>query len=118
MQYLTPSHRPTQRGVQEWKASISIRSITENPSGSLPIADALAPHLCYTCHTAFTSRSPRTMQEIPTSVPLPIWTSTRAALWTSAVIGVDADDDIELFVEKRASEGQMHNVIKEFLLDE
>jgi len=70
--------RPVQRGVQDWKARISIRSfdvlgndesvllpphIKSNTPTPLPTepdaSSSLTPHLCYACHTTLTSRSSR-----------------------------------------------------------
>ncbi|KAK7691100.1 hypothetical protein QCA50_006203 [Cerrena zonata] len=112
--------RPIQQGVQEWKTRISIRSHnTDDSTPSDSVATALTPYLCYTCHTTLTSRSPRTAQDNPTNVPLPMWaTSTHTTSFTSDALGVNKDDDIEVFVGKRTTEEQMHNIVKGFLLDE
>jgi cytoplasmic tRNA 2-thiolation protein 2 len=95
--------RPIQPGIQDWKASISIRTLSipdatptqqpthgggdsshlsSRPSSSPP---SLTPHLCYACHTTLTSRSCRGIPSIPAgtrvgadgAVALPIWVESR-----------------------------------------
>jgi cytoplasmic tRNA 2-thiolation protein 2 len=97
--------RPAQRGVQDWKARISIRSFNASESdGSAPPPShvhsavsppilpqnppqSLTPHLCYACHTTLTSRSSRgtALQAKTVShnnnkmvvAPLPVWVNSR-----------------------------------------
>lgn len=86
--------------MQEWKARISIRSYhdeafvkskhplpphftapptldtgTDTTGGPKPVwPPALAPRLCYACHTTFTSRSSRgSASSSEIAVPLPVW---------------------------------------------
>jgi cytoplasmic tRNA 2-thiolation protein 2 len=98
--------RPAQRGVQDWKSRISIRSFDSpecNASMPLPphIQSAIPPashprhensspsltsHLCYACHTTLTSRSSRgtalqskisAQNYSSPTTPLPVWVSSR-----------------------------------------
>ncbi|CAL1716186.1 unnamed protein product [Somion occarium] len=111
--------RPIQQGVQAWKARISIRSLNASDTKvTAPLLESLRPHLCYTCHTTLTSRSPRTSQDSPTAVPLPMWTIAQSRLWNQSTKAVDADDETELFVERRVNQDEMREVVKEFLLDD
>ena len=99
-------YRPAQRGVQDWKARISIRSFTSPESNSsIPLPShtespvlspshlpesstfpSLTSHLCYACHTTLTSRSSRgttlqaknsTPNHSASAIPLPVWVSSR-----------------------------------------
>ncbi|KAI0714321.1 hypothetical protein C8T65DRAFT_644705 [Cerioporus squamosus] len=133
--------RPAQRGVQEWKARISIRSQPPPPpsdsdSTNVPAAPApvipesesdtrpsLTPYLCYPCHTTLTSRSAR-------PVPSP-WPDTAHAsvvslpVWTEAQLGgTRGDDDLsqsvvdeEIVVAKKMGQDEMKGIVNEFLLD-
>lgn len=96
--------RPAQRGVQDWKARISIRSFDASESdGSTPppshvhsvvspsilpqnSPQSLTPHLCYACHTTLTSRGSRGTAPQANTVsrnhktviaPLPVWVNSR-----------------------------------------
>lgn len=76
-----PRHRQAQANVRVWKARIAIR---EGPDGAAvdpaPASRALAPHLCYSCHTALTSRSTRHPANALEEIPLPMWTAASLAL--------------------------------------
>ncbi|KAK1226576.1 Cytoplasmic tRNA 2-thiolation protein 2 [Marasmius sp. AFHP31] len=66
--------RPLQRGVQEWKTRISIRSTTQNEEPEVLPASSLTPYLCYSCHTTLTSRTSRSAAiTSSSSIPLPLW---------------------------------------------
>lgn len=135
--------RPAQRTVQEWKFRISIRSIlTESP---LPVAkqQSLTPHLCYSCHTTLTSKSPRsvvpasksgastpTVAPSPsTAVPLPVWlapnlrASSGSNLPDGSQLGSDVTESIrapeeEVWVQKKMDEDKLKGVIGELLLED
>jgi cytoplasmic tRNA 2-thiolation protein 2 len=71
---LNCSYRPVQKGIQEWTAKISIRSLSSTPSASQP--SLLAPHLCYACHTTLNSRGTRAAgrKAVVDVVPrMPVW---------------------------------------------
>ena len=93
--------RPAQRGVQEWKERISIRSYSDtsssvvseefsptHPSQDSTLGDvsgpispqSLTPYLCYACHTTLSSRSSRgaaitslSGSDLASNTPLPMW---------------------------------------------
>ncbi|KAM5530996.1 hypothetical protein V8D89_015323 [Ganoderma adspersum] len=123
--------RPSQRGIQEWKARISIRSQppppppagrTAPPPPSIveesPARASLTPYLCYPCHTTLTSRSARTVPSPwpnttqPSPVSLPIWTEARL----SAVIGVVESTDEEVVKQRKMGQDEMISIVDEFLL--
>ncbi|EIW57454.1 uncharacterized protein TRAVEDRAFT_72547 [Trametes versicolor FP-101664 SS1] len=129
--------RPAQRGVQEWKARISIRSRPPPPSDGSPDAPAgpqadveadallpsLTPYLCYACHTTLTSRSARPVPSpwaavAPSPVaPLPVWAEARLS---SAAGG---DEEIahaheEVMQTRRVGQDEMKDIVQEFLLDD
>lgn len=131
------TRRPAQRGVQEWKARISIRSrppppsdgstdaLAEPPTGS--DADALlpslTPYLCYACHTTLTSRSARPVPSpwaavAPSSVaPLPVW--AKARLYWAAGSGEEiAHAHEEIMQTRRVGQDEMKGIVQEFLLDD
>jgi cytoplasmic tRNA 2-thiolation protein 2 len=67
--------RPVQEGIQEWKAKISIRSLSSTSSPSL-LQPSLAPYLCYACHTTLNSRGSRAAgrKAVVDVVPrMPVW---------------------------------------------
>ncbi|KAI0368663.1 hypothetical protein BV20DRAFT_998401 [Pilatotrama ljubarskyi] len=131
--------RPAQRGVQEWKSRISIRSQPAPPSlttasadyASVPTAAAvsdllrpsLTPYLCYACHTTLTSKSAR---PVPSPWPeaaqspvvtLPVWTEARL----SSAQGGDtevAHVHGEIMQTRRVGQDEMKGIVDEFLLDD
>lgn len=130
-------HSPAQRGVQEWKARISIRSrapstvasATPSEAPAQPPAEtevdapSLTPYLCYACHTTLTSRSARPVPSPwgPTAqspvVSLPVWTEARL----SSAKG-DSEETAhshgEIMQTRRVGEDEMKGMVAEFLLDE
>ena len=140
-QCLACAYSPAQRGVQEWKARISIRSqpppppppssgATDTPSVPAPvvprsIADtrpSLTPYLCYPCHTTLTSRSAR---PVPSPWPgaaqssvvaLPVWTEARLGVSTGTGEDPSAADE-EVVMAKKMGYDEMKGIVNEFLLD-
>lgn len=134
-------NRPAQKGAQDWKTRISIRSFnaTETPTlpphiqpSSSPVAPLhdqnnrrlLTPHLCYACHTTYTSRSSRgtalLAKNTPevlhgTSVPLPAWVSSRLFDIGS---GGEAAGNLAVWQGKRMGTVEMKVAVKDFLLDD
>ncbi|RPD59982.1 hypothetical protein L226DRAFT_612975 [Lentinus tigrinus ALCF2SS1-7] len=129
--------RPAQRGVQEWKARISIRSQPPPPpadptDGSAPpvpvvpesksdTRPSLTPYLCYPCHTTLTSRSAR---PVPSPWPnaaqasvvaLPVWTEARLGAGAG---GEPSPADEEIMVAKKMGQAEMKGIVNEFLLDD
>ncbi|KAH9930086.1 uncharacterized protein B0H18DRAFT_995156 [Fomitopsis serialis] len=101
--------RPVQRGVQEWKSRISIRSRDKSQDEPPPASTSLNPHLCYACHTTMTSRSsrpapslglPASEQSSVRCVPLPVWV------------------DSGMHRPARLSEQQMKEAVQDFLLED
>lgn len=103
--------RPAQRGVQDWKARISIRSyheassavsgntrpphltedeisnLTKLPLNSSPATSnsvSLTPRLCYACHTLLTSRNSRGTSSVPIGSTLD---DVPLPLWIHPTIG-------------------------------
>lgn len=140
-----PHARPAQKGVQEWKARISIRSVRDantdasqaapppklNPphdGHQLPPTLALTPHLCYACHTTFTSRSSRSAAHLAKGValgaqggpvPLPAWVASRMHEFGSGGDSAGhAGGDKEVWQGKQMGAGEMQAVVGEFLLEE
>jgi cytoplasmic tRNA 2-thiolation protein 2 len=107
--------RPVQRGVQEWKARISILSLSDTPPPSSPSdPPSLTPHLCYACHTTLTSRSNRKagaytddrMQAAGIGqVEMPVW--------VGATFGGAAG---EVWRRRRMDMGEMKESVQEYLL--
>lgn len=135
-------YSPAQRGVQEWKARISIRSSTETlqDSSSFPpphvtpqakvasVASplrSLTPHLCYACHTTLTSRSSR--GTIPGSkldsatrdaVMLPVWVSSQLQPQEEEPVGnIVADQNGEVWATKNMKQSDIKASVADFLLD-
>ncbi|CDO74974.1 hypothetical protein BN946_scf184945.g46 [Trametes cinnabarina] len=133
--------RPAQRGVQEWKARISIRSrppvdpiaalngpsdpvVEPSPVASAkPLRPSLTPYLCYACHTTLTSKSAR---PVPSPWPadarsaivtLPVWTEARLS---SAKGDNDRTSHVhgEILQTRRVREEEMKEIVDEFLLDD
>ncbi|KAF7970622.1 hypothetical protein HWV62_5039 [Athelia sp. TMB] len=127
--------RPAQKGVQEWKARIAIRSFADSPKSSqieTPLSSAssgphansdashdrppptLTPHLCYACHTAFTSRSSRsTAHAVAQDGPVPL------PAWAAAGIGARGDGaGGEVWEGKHMGVGEMRSAIVDFLLED
>ncbi|KAI0775303.1 hypothetical protein BD413DRAFT_471374 [Trametes elegans] len=120
--------RPAQRGVQEWKARISIRSrpppadATDKPEEPAELLrPSLTPYLCYACHTTLTSKSAR---PVPSPWPaasqspvvsLPVWTEARLA----STKGGDGTEHMhgEVMQTRRVGEEEMKGIVNEFLLD-
>ncbi|PIL35675.1 hypothetical protein GSI_02405 [Ganoderma sinense ZZ0214-1] len=122
--------RPSQRGVQEWKARISIRSQPPPPPSAqrpLPIVEespdhaSLTPYLCYPCHTTLTSRSarpvsspwPNTTQ--PSVVSLPMWTEARLSTTNKALA---ESNDEEVVRQRKLEQGEMKGIVDQFLLED
>ena len=130
---MSPTHRPAQEGVQEWKARISIRSPPSSANASSPTSEAvpppdpdphsqnasLTPLLCYPCHTTLTSRSARLAPSLwpgaapagGDATPLPVWTEARVAAVTSTYAG-------EVLRTKAMLREEMKEAVSGFLLDE
>ncbi|KAK7050951.1 Cytoplasmic tRNA 2-thiolation protein 2 [Paramarasmius palmivorus] len=112
--------RPLQRGVQEWKEQISIRSTSDTSSEPLPSPSrSLTPHLCYSCHTTLTSRSSRSVAASSVS-PLPIWVQSQ--LHRHPGDGIDKDSELvrhesEVWERKRVEPSEMKAAISDFLLE-
>ncbi|KAJ2914059.1 hypothetical protein MD484_g6350, partial [Candolleomyces efflorescens] len=112
--------RPAQPNVQQWKASISIRSYYDEafvnakhplpphfttpptlhepvalPSSPLPVSvQELAPQICYACHTTFTSRSSRGSATTDSvALPLPEWVKASFHANTTSATVVGSDDE-------------------------
>lgn len=129
---------PAQRGVQEWKARISIRSRPPPPSDGQPDAPAepqtdvgadallpsLTPYLCYACHTTLTSRSARpvpspwaaTAVQSPI-VPLPVWAEARLSSASGGGEEV-AHAHGEIMQTRRVGQDEMKGIVQEFLLED
>ncbi|KAL0954500.1 hypothetical protein HGRIS_003467 [Hohenbuehelia grisea] len=131
--------RPAQPGVQEWKSRISLRSFTETADHIQLLADAeskparlaLAPALCYACHTTLTSRSSRGVAANQrndaslnqTSVPLPVWIAPFLKDFTrhDHVDGSSSDvvsSGEEVFRSRKLTTDDMRKEIGEFLIEE
>ncbi|KAI1797223.1 hypothetical protein LXA43DRAFT_935649 [Ganoderma leucocontextum] len=128
--------RPSQRGIQEWKARISIRTQpplpppAEGTSGApppVPIVEepparaSLTPYLCYPCHTTLTSRSARpvpspwpTATTQPSVLSLPIWAEARLSAISAAV----ESSDEEVVRERKMRQDEMKGIVDEFLLED
>jgi len=66
--------RSTYDSVQDWKARISIRSRNTVVAGEAQATASLVPHLCYACHTAFTSKNSKgAIALTETIAALPVW---------------------------------------------
>lgn len=109
--------RPSAGGVLDWKARISIRTVSQgDDSGHGQIegrseGKSFAPRLCYACHTHLTSKSSRTAQAPTVSaVPLPTWTESR-------MIGEESSNG-EIWKTTPLSDEGMKRSIGEFLLEE
>ncbi len=130
-----PSIRPSQRGIQEWKARISVREQPPPPPpadgtsvspptapivGKRPAPAPLTPYLCYPCHTTLTSRSARPVPSPwpndtqPSVVSLPIWTEARLSA-TSA--DVKANDE-EVVRQRKMGQDEMKGIVDECLLED
>ncbi|RDB25593.1 Cytoplasmic tRNA 2-thiolation protein 2 [Hypsizygus marmoreus] len=133
--------RPAQSGIQDWKASISIRSFKDLPSsyphrpGHLSTSDSsgttqrpstsLTPFLCYSCHTTLTSRSSRgntaNISSTHNPVPLPMWVASTLNPIPPAP-REEAPSDIvesdEVWGRTKMESEQMKAVVADFLLDE
>ncbi|KAI0635822.1 hypothetical protein C8Q77DRAFT_1207753 [Trametes polyzona] len=127
--------RPAQRGVQEWKSRIAIRSrpptdaAQNDPNEADPEASrpSLTPYLCYACHTTLTSRNarpvpppwPAVQPAASPAVPLPMWTEAR--LSSAMGSGSDGDDGRvhgEVMQTRRVGQEEMKGIVNEFLLEE
>jgi cytoplasmic tRNA 2-thiolation protein 2 len=135
---------PAQRGIQDWKARISIRSLkaadpdhtttTNHPScTSLSSHLSLTPYLCYACHTTLTSRSSRgitTSSKLSedvtsrTTTSLPVWVQANlqgANGESEGALGAEnalEHDDSEVWKEKSLTRKEMKAEVTEFLLDD
>ncbi|KAI0661630.1 hypothetical protein C8Q70DRAFT_966052 [Cubamyces menziesii] len=125
--------RPAQRGVQEWKARISIRDrppapgstedATAKTADAEPLQPSLTPYLCYSCHTTLTSKSARPLPSPwPASaqaplVSLPVWTEARLS---SAIRDVDGAEHVhaEIMQTRQVGQDEMKGIVDEFLLDD
>ncbi|KAI0326630.1 hypothetical protein GY45DRAFT_1258698 [Cubamyces sp. BRFM 1775] len=122
--------RPAQRGVQEWKARISIRDQPPAPGSTEPtrpieaepLQPSLVPYLCYSCHTTLTSKSARPLpspwpatDQAPL-VTLPVWTEARLS---SAARNVNGAEHVhaEIMQTRQVGQDEMKGIVNEFLLD-
>ncbi|KAF5341946.1 hypothetical protein D9611_001518 [Ephemerocybe angulata] len=141
--------KPAQPDVQAWKASISIRSyhdeafvkskhplpphFTSPPDAGVSAASSptngLAPRLCYSCHTTFTSRSSRGIASAnEVVVPLPVWvkaslpsSSEDTTVPESKDLQTGSNEDVaqaEVWETKKLSRGSIKDKIGAFLLDD
>ncbi|KAI0671628.1 hypothetical protein C8Q78DRAFT_1030025 [Trametes maxima] len=131
--------RPVQRGVQEWKARISIRSRppTSAPNDgeestaqpppdpeSAELRPSLTPYLCYACHTTLTSKSSRPAPSPWPSatkspvVTLPVWAELRLSPLAHDTDGEESHAHVEVLQTRRVGEEEMKGIVSEFLLDE
>lgn len=124
--------RPAQAGVQEWKARIAIRSWKEPAHSNTPppdaSADALAPYLCYVCHTTLTSRGTRALPSLFASIStghtpaVPTWTSSRvtqlhsAASAQDSVLDVETDEPVVVSRRKMGQE-ELRQALDGFILE-
>ena len=137
---LIPLHTsPAQRGVQEWKARISIRSKPPPPPAAdaapvlspVPIVEeplsraSITPYLCYPCHTTLTSRSARpvpspwpNLAQSPV-VSLPVWTEARLSVPAEGEgVGVVEPTDQEVVRQRKMGQDELKGIVNEFLLDD
>ncbi len=134
------SSSPVQRGVQEWKARISIRSQPPSPpthpadgvpitESVIPESDAnprasLTPYLCYPCHTTLTSRSARPVPSPwpsvsqSTLVSLPAWTEALLSVSTEAIDNEASTNagDAEIVQQRKMGRDEMTGIVNEFML--
>ncbi|KAI0833342.1 hypothetical protein BC628DRAFT_1307910 [Trametes gibbosa] len=126
--------RPAQRGVQEWKTRISIRSLPSSPTDT-PAPDrmtppetapepSLTPSLCYACHTTLTSRSARpALSPWPSTstaaVALPTWVEARlsSAGECGGLEGATHACD-KILETRRVGQEEMKGIVNEFLLED
>ncbi|KAG8862417.1 hypothetical protein FRB96_001487 [Tulasnella sp. 330] len=103
--------RPTQSGVQAWKAKISMNELyPPNPDLSTK-HNPFVERLCYACHTSLTSRSSRSRKPIGGQTVLPMWvTNNVASLVESSSMAVSP-------VMKNVGRAEMRESINEFLLE-
>ncbi|KLO17147.1 hypothetical protein SCHPADRAFT_919621 [Schizopora paradoxa] len=79
--------RPHPSGALDWKARISIRSLSGDESSSVTDsnthgdrASGLAPDLCYACYSHFVSRSSKSIAiQGDSAIPLPTWVSNSSS---------------------------------------
>ncbi|KAL0580942.1 Cytoplasmic tRNA 2-thiolation protein 2 [Marasmius crinis-equi] len=120
--------RPLQRGVQEWKARISIRSKAEDegsPANPTP-ESSLTPYLCYACHTTLTSRTSRSAPTSSSSpLPLPLWVypHVRQSKEKHQSDGLSEarpplpGNDSEVWERRKMNSEEMKSSISDFLLE-
>jgi len=125
---------PTQRDVQTWKARTSIRSRCPQEDNRATAIPSLTPLICYACHTTLTSRSSRgsaparrgALSVQSTAVRLPVWTAASLATRSHSSGGDSVDrhnaegtnDRPEVRETRRLTEGEIKDVVAEFLLDD
>jgi cytoplasmic tRNA 2-thiolation protein 2 len=120
--------------VRAWKARTAIRRGPGAPAEETEAEGrALAPHLCYACHTALTSRSARGGAQPPVeAIPLPVWAAASLALRSrdleldgALADGLPLEDKEEMnnvgeevWGRREVGRAEMKEQIGEFLLDE
>ncbi|KAG7089549.1 hypothetical protein E1B28_011222 [Marasmius oreades] len=120
--------RPLQRGIQEWKARISIRTIADDqePSRNTSAETSLAPYLCYACHTTLTSRSSRSAPTSTSTFPLPLWVHSHLRPGCDAQIDGNGRDEVgmnslandsEAWERRKVDREGMKSAISDFLLE-
>ncbi|KAL4066872.1 hypothetical protein V8B97DRAFT_2090543 [Scleroderma yunnanense] len=122
--------RPLQEGLADWKAQISMRSLSDTmlvsnltpastcTSETYASSPSLVAYLCYSCLTMLTSRSSRKTGSSSTSehlqrAPLPVWSrGTETLPQTMSFTGENG----ELLIQKRQTEVENRDSIIGFLL--
>ncbi|EIN04897.1 hypothetical protein PUNSTDRAFT_107745 [Punctularia strigosozonata HHB-11173 SS5] len=128
--------------VQDWKARISIRDLSNGkrssrssvhpaPGHSTPgnASISLADHVCYACHTACTSKSSKSGLSTAgaAAIHLPLWTRchvdamlrgcTTAPVKAAEALG-DREEHREVWENKLMEREDMHALVQAFLLPE
>ncbi|THV07395.1 hypothetical protein K435DRAFT_825628 [Dendrothele bispora CBS 962.96] len=117
--------RSLQIGVQEWKARISIRSLSNSAPPPKTMNAALSDTLCYSCHTTLTSRSSKVRSLSNNLLPLPVWVHSylkRSGLPEDSV-DIAVQEELkesggEIWERRKIDRSEMKGAISEFLLEE
>ena len=99
----------------------SIRSLEAQATRLKPVSpDSLAPHLCYACHTAITSRSSRgTSNSETSSVQLPLWAHSKIGeiMQEPSSLNSSNIDEGEIWIGRTLGQDDMKESISNFLLE-
>ncbi|KAG9005418.1 hypothetical protein FRB93_009724 [Tulasnella sp. JGI-2019a] len=98
--------RSAQRGVQAWKAKISMHELDSSSVSSSYDQSSFIEGLCYPCHTSLTSRSSRSRKPITGQTVLPMWV-------TDSAVGLENSGSSP----KKMGRAEMRGTISEFLLE-